>query len=72
MGDATGLPLALGLKMFVEGEILVRGVISPENKDIDHRKMLLEICNLLGIRDASIKIDKSWDTYSLNLCISLI
>tara|TARA_B100001057_G_scaffold396262_1_gene406007 strand:- start:45 stop:1199 length:1155 start_codon:yes stop_codon:yes gene_type:complete len=61
MGDATGLPLALGLKMFIEGEIPIRGVISPESQDIDHRKMLLEICNLLGIRDASIKIDRSWE-----------
>ena len=61
MGDATGLPLSLGLRMFIEGEISIRGVISPESKGIDHRKMLLEICNLLGMRDASIKIDRSWD-----------
>jgi len=62
MGDATGLPLALGLKMFIEGEIPIRGVISPESKDIDHRKMLLEICNLLEIRNATIKIDRSWES----------
>ena len=61
MGDATGLPLALGLKMFIEGEIPIRGVISPESDAIDHRKMLLEIFNLFEIRDASIKIDKSWE-----------
>ena len=61
MGDATGLPLALGLKMFIEGEILIKGVISPESVGINHRKMLLEICDLLGIRDATIKIDKSWE-----------
>ena len=61
MGDATGLPLALGLKMFIEGEIPIKGVISPESKAIDHRKMLLEICNLLEIKDASIKIDRSWE-----------
>jgi len=61
MGDATGLPLALGLKMFIEEEIPTRGVISPESEGIDHRKMLLEICNLLGIRDATIKIDRSWE-----------
>ena len=61
MGDATGLPLALGLKMFIEGEIPVKGVISPESEAIDHRKMLLEICNLLEIKDASIKIDRSWE-----------
>ena len=61
MGDATGLPLSLGLRMFIEGEISIRGVISPESKAINHRKMLLEICNLLGMRDASIKIDRSWD-----------
>ena len=61
MGDATGLPLALGLKMFIEGEIPIKGVISPESEAIDHRKMLLEICNLLEIKDASIKIDRSWE-----------
>ena len=61
MGDATGLPLALGLKMFIEGEIPVKGVISPESEAIDHRKMLLEICNLLEIKDARIKIDRSWE-----------
>ena len=61
MGDATGLPLALGLKMFIEGEIPVKGVISPESEAIDHRKMLLEICNLLEIKDAKIKIDRSWE-----------
>ncbi len=61
MGDATGLPLALGLKMFIEGEIAIKGVISPESEAIDHRKMLLEICNLLEIKDASIKIDRSWE-----------
>ena len=61
MGDATGLPLALGLKMFIEGDIPIKGVISPESEAIDHRKMLLEICNLLEIKDASIKIDRSWE-----------
>ncbi len=61
MGDATGLPLALGLKMFIEGEIPIRGVISPESEAIDHRKMLLEIFNLFEMRDANIKIDKSWE-----------
>ena len=61
MGDATGLPLSLGLKMFIEGEIPSKGVISPESEAIDHRKMLLEICNLLEIKDASIKIDRSWE-----------
>ena len=62
MGDATGLPLALGLKMFIEGEISIRGVIAPESEGINHNKMLLEIFNLLGIKDARIKIDKSWQS----------
>ena len=61
MGDATGLPLALGLRMFIEGEIPIKGVISPESEGINHGKMLLEICHLFGIRDASIKIDRSWE-----------
>ena len=47
--------------MFIEGEIPIKGVISPESEAIDHRKMLLEICNLLEIKDASIKIERSWE-----------
>ena len=60
MGDATGLPLALGLKMFLQNEITERGVIAPESRAIDHRKLLLEIFKLMGIEDASIKINRSW------------
>ncbi len=60
MGDATGLPLALGLKMLIEGEILKKGVIAPESKGINHTKMLLEVFSLLGIKDARLKIDKTW------------
>ena len=61
MGDATGLPLALGLKMFLQNEITEIGVIAPESTALNHKKLLLEILNLLGIEDASIKIDRSWD-----------
>ena len=60
MGDATGLPLALGLKMFLQNEITETGVIAPENTAINHRKLLLEIFKLMGIKDASIKINRSW------------
>ena len=60
MGDATGLPLALGLKMFLQNEITERGVIAPESRAIDHRKLLLEIFKLMEIEDASIKINRSW------------
>ena len=61
MGDATGLPLALGLKMFLQNEITEIGVIAPESTALNHKKLLLEILNLMGIEDASIKIDRSWD-----------
>ena len=60
MGDATGLPLALGLKMFLQNEITERGVIAPESIAINHKKLLSEIFKLMGIEDASIKIDRSW------------
>ena len=60
MGDATGLPLALGLKMFLQNEITERGVVAPESIAINHKKLLLEIFKLMGIEDASIKIDRSW------------
>ena len=60
MGEATGYPLSLGLKMFLNNEITERGVIAPESKCIDHKKLLLEIYESFGMKDAKIKIDKSW------------
>ena len=60
MGEATGNPLSLGLKMFLNNEISVRGVIAPESNFIDHKKLLMEIYKSFGMEDAKIKIDKSW------------
>ena len=60
MGEATGYPLSLGLKMFLNNEISERGVIAPESKCIDHKKLLMEIYESFGMKDAKIKIDKSW------------
>ena len=60
MGEATGYPLSLGFKMFLNNEITERGVIAPESKCIDHKKLLMEIYELFGIKDAKIKVNKSW------------
>lgn len=60
MGEATAYPLSLGLKMFLNNEISERGVITPESKCINHKKLLMEIYESFGMRDAKIKIDKSW------------
>ena len=60
MGEATGYPLSLGLKMFLNKEISERGVIAPESECIDHKKLLMEIYKSFGIKDVKIKIDKSW------------
>jgi len=60
MGEATGYPLSLGFKMFLNNEITERGVIAPESKCIDHKKLLMEIYELFGMKDAKIKVDKSW------------
>tara|TARA_B100001250_G_scaffold412022_1_gene442137 strand:- start:3744 stop:4892 length:1149 start_codon:yes stop_codon:yes gene_type:complete len=60
MGEATGYPLSLGLKMFLNNEISERGVIAPESQCINHRKLLMEIYESFGMKDAKIKIDKSW------------
>ena len=60
MGEATGYPLSLGLKMFLNNEISERGVVAPESKCIDHKKLLMEIYESFGMKDAKIKIDKSW------------
>ncbi len=47
MGEATGNPLSIGLKMFLNKEISVRGVIAPESNFIDHKKLLMEIYTLV-------------------------
>ena len=60
MGEATGNPLSIGLKMFLNKEISVRGVVAPESNFIDHKKLLMEIYRSFGMEDAKIKIDKSW------------
>ena len=60
MGEATGYPLSLGLKMFLNNKISERGVIAPESKCIDHKKLLMEIYESFGMKEAKIKIDKSW------------
>mgnify|MGYP001497320964 FL=1 len=60
MGEATGYPLSLGLKMFLNNEISESGVIAPESKCINHKKLLMEIYESFGMKDAKIKIDKSW------------
>ena len=60
MGGATGYPLSLGFKMFLNNEITERGVIAPESKCIDHKKLLMEIYELFGMKDAKIKVNKSW------------
>ena len=60
MGEATGNPLSIGLKMFLNKEISLRGVVAPESNFIDHKKLLMEIYRSFGMEDAKIKIDKSW------------
>ena len=60
MGEATANPLSLGLKMFLKNEISERGVIAPESESINHKKLLMEIYESFGMKDAKIKIDKSW------------
>ena len=60
MGEATGYPLSLGFKMFLNNEITERGVIAPESKCIDHKKLLMEIYELFGMKDTKIKVNKSW------------
>ena len=60
MGEATGYPLSLGLKMFLNNEISESGVIAPESKCINHKKLLMEIYESFGMKDAKITIDKSW------------
>ena len=60
MGEATGNPLSIGLKMFLNKEISATGVVAPESNFIDHKKLLMEIYRSFGMENAKIKIDKSW------------
>ncbi len=48
MGEATGYPLAVGLKMLVEGKLTNTGVFAPEACGIDPDEFFKELSNIFG------------------------
>lgn len=55
MGEATGLPLAFGLKLFLENKITKKGVFAPEGGAIDPDDFFPLIA------DHPIEISRSWE-----------
>ena len=68
MGEATGIPLACGLKLLVDGKILKKGVFAPEGaiEPNDFFNELNNISDLLDIDEndtnnsGMINIFRSW------------
>ena len=48
MGEATGYPLAVGLKMLVEGKITRTGVLAPEACGVDPDEFFKELSSIVG------------------------
>ena len=63
MGEATGIPLACGLKLLVDGKISNKGVFAPEGA-IDPNDFFKELDNISNLLDANgnemISIFRSW------------
>ena len=63
MGEATGIPLACGLKLLVDGKILKKGVFAPEGA-INPHEFFQELDNISDLLDTNgselISIFRSW------------
>ena len=63
MGEATGIPLACGLKLLVDGKIQNKGVFAPEGA-INPNEFFKELHNISDLLDVSdgeiISIFRSW------------
>ena len=63
MGEATGIPLACGLKLLVEGKIIKKGVFAPEGV-INPNEFFEELANISDLLDTNgselISIFRSW------------
>ena len=63
MGEATGIPLACGLKLLVDGKISKKGVFAPEGA-IDPNDFFKELNSISNLLDTNgneiISIFRSW------------
>jgi saccharopine dehydrogenase-like NADP-dependent oxidoreductase len=60
MGEATGHPLALGLKLFLQGKINKPGVFAPEGGVIDAQDFFNAYAELEGL-EKGLDISRSWE-----------
>ena len=60
MGEATGHPLALGLKLFLQGKIYKSGVFAPEGGAINAKDFFSAYAEL-GELDGGLDISRSWE-----------
>ena len=51
MGEATGYPLACGLKMLIEGKLSKSGVLAPEASGINPDYFFQELSGFFGQKD---------------------
>ena len=69
MGSITGIPLACGLKMLLDGQITERGVLAPESGAINPQYFFSEVLSALQGKESSTKpsiegfvhISRSWE-----------
>ena len=59
MGEATGHPLALGLKLFFQGKIYKPGVFAPEGGAINTEDFFSAYEELEGLNEG-LDISRSW------------
>jgi len=68
MGGVTGIPLACGLKMLLDGRINIKGVLAPESGVINPEEFFSEVFSVLTENTAEkipledfIKVSRSWE-----------
>ena len=68
MGAVTGIPLACGLKMLLDGRINIKGVLAPESGAINPEEFFSEVFSVLTENTAEkipledfIKVSRSWE-----------
>ena len=60
MGEATGHPLALGLKLFLQGKIYKPGVFAPEGGAINTEDFFSAYEELEDLNEG-LDISRSWE-----------
>ena len=67
MGASTGIPLACGLKLLLQGKVTEKGVFAPESGVLDPKDLLVEFVSVLQEQgdvppaEDLIKVSRSWE-----------